>query len=447
MSGYIVRKVNMVNITIPYSPRPQQIAVHNSSARFKVVVAHRRMGKSVLAINELIKNILTHPLKNPQGAFISPDQRQSRRNAWSYLKEFLGPVPGVSYNEAELRADLPNGGKIYLMGAENYHSLRGMYFDAIVMDEVGNIPANFFSEIIRPALADRKGKALFIGTAMRGSTLHDLYKMASRDDTKDWEAFLFRASETGVIDPDELEALKLEMPPEIYAQEFESSFEVTNPASYYGASLAKLRTNGQIGDFPYDPYLPVITSFDLGVTDKTAIWFAQVREGRVTIIDYFEEHFADIAEYVPVLNSKPYLYDYHILPHDVHQARGTGATRYDILKRAGLNVKVAPKYSVDDGIAAVHRLLPRCYFNEQAVDKGLEALRLYSAVINKNTGESTGVPDHKWSDAADAFRYLAVMLKPALLGDKPKEPFFDPRKNRWINPLQERVDDYDPFKY
>lgn len=117
-----------------------------------------------MAVNHLLRAAIMHTGRSPRFAYLAPTYRQAKAVAWDYLKQFSGAIPGVKFHETELRADLPNGARLTLLGAENPDSLRGIYLDGCVMDEVADMPETVFPEIIRPALSDRKGFCYFIGT-------------------------------------------------------------------------------------------------------------------------------------------------------------------------------------------------------------------------------------------------------------------------------------------
>jgi len=144
-------------IEIPYKPRPYQLEVHDNKKRFNVLVCHRRFGKSVLSINELIKTAAAKP--RALLAFIAPTYRQGKSIAWEYLKFYTKPLMyfGGSRNETELRIDLFNGSRIQIFGADNPDSIRGMGFDGVVMDEYAIMSPRVWTEIVRPAVSDKLG--------------------------------------------------------------------------------------------------------------------------------------------------------------------------------------------------------------------------------------------------------------------------------------------------
>ena len=188
---------------------------------------------------------------NPRFAYMAPTYRQAKNVAWDYIKQFAGKIPNVKFHETELRCDLPNGARISLLGAENPDSLRGIYLDGCVMDEVADMPENVFPEVLRPALSDRKGFCIFVGTPKGHNAFYDYYEQATGSD--DWLAAVYKASQTGLLDDEELEAAKRMMTHDQYMQEFECSWNANVPGAIYGADLEKIATAGQITKVPYDP--------------------------------------------------------------------------------------------------------------------------------------------------------------------------------------------------
>ena len=214
----------MKQIVIPYNPREIQNFLHKKcdKNRFNVIIVHRRGGKTVFAINHLIKAALTNKRPYPKYAFISPYRIQGKSTAWDYMKQFSAAIPGTKFNESELRVDFSvNNSRIQIIGAENSNAIRGQYFDGIIVDETQNVAPDLFDTILRPCLSDRGGFAIFIGTPRGRNYFYELHEMAKH--TKDWYTCIFKASETDIIDKGELDAAKSIMSPEAYAQEMELS--------------------------------------------------------------------------------------------------------------------------------------------------------------------------------------------------------------------------------
>lgn len=359
---------------------------------------------------------LTNKLDRPQYAYISPEKSQTRRNTWDEFKKYLGFWPNVSFHEADLRIELPIVGEkkaiIYLGGADNPHSFKGMYLDGVVFDEVAQMPRSIWSDTIRPALSDRKGWGLFIGTPMGKNFFKDLYEYGLSGKSKEWSSFMFKVSETKLIADKELESILLETGDQLYNQNYECSFEAELEGSYYGPLLSHLKTEGRIGDVKYNPNLPVITSWDMGL-DKTCVWFAQQVDGKVNVIDYYEDSKQLLTHFINVVLSKPYTYAYHIVPHDVEQGNQVVAvTRHDQMIQAGMKTVIASKLGVDEGISLVRSLLMLCSFNAKNCEKGLEALTHYRSKYDDKNEIQKRIPIHDWaSHGADSFRYLAVGIR------------------------------------
>lgn len=435
------KKEKTKDIISPYIPRPLQQVVHDTRGRFTVIAAHRRWGKSKMCIEEVNREAWRNPRERPQYAYLGPERTQVKMVVWDEWKQHLRNVPGINFNESELRIDFPDrmmggkivqGARIYLRGADNPDSLRGIYLDGVIMDEVAQMPKSVWTQVIRPALSDRLGWAMFIGTPKGKNFFYDLYVQADTGKNKKgmpvngWKAFMFKASETGYVGADELEDAKNDMSPEEYDQEYECSFDAALQGTYYGKTMEHLRAEGGVGTYTYNPKYPVITSWDLGINDLTVIWFAQQYDGITYIIDYYEDSNKAIPHYVNVIKAKPYIYDYHIMPHDVNKRSfSTGVTRVEEFIRADLKVRVAPKLPIFDGINAVRSILPLCRFNESRCEKGLIALFHYRSALNEKLGVQQQVPIHdKYSHAADAFRYLAITLRPkkGVLGEDHTNP-------------------------
>ncbi len=291
--------------------------------------------------------------------------------------------------------------------------MRGLYFDSVVLDEPADFPMSAWPTVIRPALSDRKGKATFIGTPKGKNEFWDTYHNAQTD--PNWFCAMHKASETGILDQEELDEALRTMGEDRYAQEFECSFEAAIQGAYYGTEMKRLTEDGRIGRVPYDRALGVVTAWDLGVGDSTAIWFAQYAGPEIRIIDYYESSGVGLDHYARVLQEKEYVYDQHILPHDVQvKELGTGKSRLETLDALGIRpVTIAPKLMVDDGIQAVRSMLDKCWFDSERCDRGIEALRQYQRDFDEKGKTWRGRPKHDWtSHGADAMRYLATGYRP-----------------------------------
>ena len=422
-------------IEIPYHPRPLQreVARLMRSHRFGVMVCHRRFGKTVLGVNLNQQTALTCELERPRVAYIGPTYTQGKAVAWDYMQHYARPIPGVVFNQSELRVDYPNdnAGQARIYGADNPDALRGIYLDRAVLDEFGLHPPKTFSEVIGPTLVDRGGSALFLGTPNGKNQFYEIAQHAKARQASgdpDWFFVEYKASQTGLLDPAFLAQARQTMTDDEYEQEFECSFEAAVKGAIYAKELLALRATHQIASVPYDPMMPVETYWDLGM--HMAIWFVQsLRSGEVRVIDYYESGgTSSLQECVKVLREKPYTYGRHVAPHDIQvkEMSMDGKARIDIARSLGIAFEVAPKLEVEDGINAARLFFPRCWFDAERCKAGLEALQHYRRDFNSRLNEYKAVPVHDWaSHGADAFRYLAVSHR----HPKEKTP-----KNYKVNP-------------
>ncbi len=398
-------------IIIPYKPREPQLQIHQAMEkdRFVVAVAHRRMGKTVAALNELIRSAMNNEQQNPRYAYIAPTYSQAKRVAWDYLTYFARPLDAKA-NIAELRVDFFDR-RIQLYGSDNPDSLRGQYFDGVVLDEIGDQNPKIWNEIIRPALADRKGWCLFIGTPKGNNHFKELFDRAGQEEG--WSALQFKASETKLLDEKELWAAKKEMGDDKYNQEFECSFNAAVEGSYYGKLLNDLEEKGRMCPIDRDDLCRTYVAWDLGMGDSTAMWVAQVTGQEIRIMDYVENHGQGLDWYVGWLKDNKWHQAEQLLPHDVEvRELGTGKSRLEVLREAGLDVRVLPRLSVEDGIQAVRRMIPKCWFNMPQVKQGLDCLRNYRREYDEKRNVFYDKPMHDWaSHGSDAFRYLALGME------------------------------------
>lgn len=409
-----------ITVTIPYAPRGQFVAYHNRKQRWACVAAHRRCGKTVACINDLIKGALTCTKPNPRFAYIAPLYAQAKDVAWTYLKHFTATIPGVETNESELRVDLPNGARIRLYGADNYDRMRGIYLDGVVLDEYADMDPRAWAEVIRPALSDRQGWATFIGTPKGRNAffgiMHGGETFGGAVNDPDWFSMTLKASETKLVADEELAAMRKVLTPEQYEQELECSFDAAIVGAYYGREMAAIESQKRIMRVPWEPSLPVYTAWDLGLDDATAIWFAQLAGSEVRLIDYYEANNTALSEVARVIrNEKPYTYAEHYLPHDVQiREMMTNKSRKESLEALQIrNIVVTPAERVEEGINAARMMLPKCVFDAEQCKRGIEALKQYRREWDDKLKTFRLRPLHDWtSHGADAFRYLAMNLKP-----------------------------------
>lgn len=199
-----------------------QQKVYSSPARFKVVAAGRRCGKSRLAAWKLIIKALQTP--NVTTFYVAPTQGQARDIMWSILEELAHPVTKSKHvNNMEFK--LINGSRIALKGADRPDTMRGVSLEYLVMDEYADMKPQVWEEVLRPALADRKGDALFIGTPKGRNHFYDLFVYADKAEDSSYEGWHFTSYDNETLDPEEINLAKKSMSSFAFRQEFMASFE------------------------------------------------------------------------------------------------------------------------------------------------------------------------------------------------------------------------------
>lgn len=411
-----IQPVDKQEFETGYIPRTQQFQLHKDLKRFSVVVCHRRFGKSVFAINHLINKALKCKLPMPRYAFIAPTYGQAKRIAWSYLHMFTEKIPGVTYNEAELRVDFAhNGARIMILSAENYVGLKGIYLDGGILDEFADMNPAVWREALRPTLSDRKGWCLFLGTPRGQNHFYELYEYAKSGKDPDWYCQLFRASETGIIDAKELASAKLQMTEEEYEQEYEVSFNAGLIGAYFAKELTAAEKTDRIRHVPLDRQYPVDTYWDLGINDVTAIWFGQTIRGEHRFVDYYEASGLSLAEILADVQKKGFVLGEFVLPHDA-KARdlSTGKSQQQIFNDLGCRrVRIIPRIGTKrDSINAARMVFPKCWFDKEKCEKGLKTLANYQRKWDSKNNVFQDTPLHNWaSNGADAFQQFAMGVR------------------------------------
>lgn len=210
-------------IDLGYRPRDWQKVVHKSRKRFTVCALHRRAGKTELAVMELINEALRFGKPLGLFAYIAPFLRQAKAIAWHRLKHYACKIPGVEVNESELWVRFPgNDAVIRLFGGDNADSLRGLRLDGVVIDEVAQIKPELWEEVVQPALSDRKGWALFIGTP-KGLNLFSRLYFDAQSKT-DWQHARYTVYDTQAIDAAEVQRLRADMSDNAFAREYLCDF-------------------------------------------------------------------------------------------------------------------------------------------------------------------------------------------------------------------------------
>jgi hypothetical protein len=395
---------------------------HERTKRWACLVAHRRAGKTVAAVNDMIRAAAMY--QGPYGlfAYVSPYRSQAKAIAWQYFKDGAHPIT-QSVNEQELTITLINGSQIRLYGAETADNMRGLGFSGVYMDEFGDFKPSVFGNVIRPALSDKQGWAVFGGTPKGKNQFWEIYETAKRL-PDEWFLLRLPASSSGLLPAGELAAAKAQLAEDQYLQEYECSFEAAILGAFFGKEMrqAEPRINERV---VFEPGYPVHTAWDLGYRDDTAIWWYQVVGGEVRVIDFFAVSGADIRAIAEVVVNKGYTYGKHHLPHDARaKSLQTGRSIVEQLAdHLGINhLSVVPNIGLQDGIQAIRQMLPRTWFNSVKCGDGIEALRQYQREYDEDKKAFRASPRHDWtSHPADAFRMLAVAWRAEPSAQRPLE--------------------------
>ena len=434
------------SVVIPYAPRHWAQELHGSLKRWAALVLCRRAGKTTGILNHHqraatddaweLRRLRTQLPGTPETTLrpllrqrhyghVMPTMRQAKLVAWDMLKYYAQPIPGAIPNEVDLCVRYPNGCRVQLFGADNPDGFRGLGFSGISFDEYSQQPPNLFSEVISKALADHLGYAIFAGTIKGKDHLwrtHDSARVNPEWLTiwRDVDAIL--ATESGITIQAITQALEDDrklvaqglMTQAEFDQEWYLSVDAAVKGAYYIKQLTQARADGRITRVPYEPLLPVDTTWDLGISDSMAIWFSQsLRSGEVRIIDYYEASDEGMPFYVRVLADRGYVYGKHWAPHDIRvRELSTGKSRLETAASLGIKFEIVPDIPVKDGIDAARLLLATCWFDETKTEAGRNALAHYRKGWNQQLQEYKDAPVHNWAEhGASSFRYLAVWHK------------------------------------
>jgi phage terminase large subunit len=243
-------------VQLDYQPRQAFLPFHQRTKRSSVIVAHRRAGKTFSVIQDLIARALNFQKKDKNGkalpkpkfAYLCPYKGQAKQVAWQYLIDFTKAIPGVKKNETELWIEIPtvagDTARIFLAGADNPDNLRGLYFDGVVLDEYGDMKPEVYSTVIRPALADRKGWVVFMGTPKGKNDFYRRWELAQQQPNK-YFSLRLKASDSGILEAAEIEDMQSEMEVEEWQQELECSFDAAFRGSFYGKQIMSAEAQGK----------------------------------------------------------------------------------------------------------------------------------------------------------------------------------------------------------
>lgn len=406
--------------TLPYTPRQALQHFHKRTQRFAFLICHRRCGKTVACVAELVLRAIYTKKKNAQYAYICPFRSQAKAVAWNYLVEMTAGL-AVDVRVSELSVTLPNGAKIWLSGSDNVNALRGIYLDGAVLDEFAQCRPDLLEAVIMPCLLDRKGWLVIIGTAYgRLNQFYEYYEKSKTD--PNWFHADIKIYDSHVIPLDEQERIKGSISDAKWRQEFLNDFSAELVGTYYASLINEAEQNHRISDLINVDYaLPTHVSFDIGRGDNTAVWFWQETPHGINVIDFYQTNGQPAQHYIDYLKGTPYKLATINLPHDAKAK--TFATQKSTLEQfvhafeanPDIQVQIVPRLSVEDGIEAVRQILPYTHFLLPNTFYGVECLRVYRKQYDEKNRCFSNTPLHDYSsDAADSFRYLAIMAKKRL---------------------------------
>ena len=241
-------------IDLGYRPRAWQKECHTRKERFTVLALHRRAGKTELAIMELVDKALRFPKDLGLFFYIAPFLKQAKAIAWARLKQRLEPLlqaGAAEISESDLMVRfVHNGAVIRIYGADNPDAMRGVRLDGAVIDEVAQIKPEVWTDILQPALSDRMGWALFIGTPAGVNLFSELfYRAKSRDG---WHSALYTVYDTESIDPNEVDRLKLDMPEASFNREYLCDFTAAGDNQLISLADVQTASGRHVGKDKYD---------------------------------------------------------------------------------------------------------------------------------------------------------------------------------------------------
>lgn len=396
---------------LTYDPRWQFLPLHNRDKRWAVLNTHRRAGKTVALVNDLIYGAITNQKYKPQYAYIAPTYSQAKKIAWVYLKDYAEKYMGKPPAEAELKITLKNEAVIYVLGADNADSLRGLYLDGTVLDEYALFRPSVFDQVVRPALSDRKGWAIFASTPRGKNLFYEVVKKAQRNPA-DWVNLHLPADTSQIIPFEELEDLRKDMDPESFAQEYLCSFDSALKGAIYSDEVNSMfLENRVVQGGLYDQNLPTHCVFDLGFTDATVcIWFQLSKDGAVRLVACEATTGTDIFYHIDKIMTFGGELGEVFLPHDARAKNlQTGKSIIEQFLKEGITPRIVTSHKVRDGISAVRRLFPLISVDEPATGDLLEAMKAYRREWDDNKLMFSDTPLHDWSsDYCDCLRYLAI---------------------------------------
>ena len=390
-----------------------QKTISESDARFKVVAAGRRFGKSFLSLS-LMAKVARYPYS--QVWYVTTTYSAAKNIMWSYLKEKLQRFGWAkSFHEVALQANLVNGSVISLKGANNPDSLRGIGLNYLVMDEAAYLEERVWTEVLRPTLSDKQGGALFISSPSGRNWFYDLWIDGQEYDEEDWESWQFTTLEGGNVPPEEVEAARRNLDTRTFEQEYEAEFVTYTGLVYYGFDYRE-----SVVDKDYDPDLPVMIGMDFNIDPMTATIFQEdENDGTLFLVDEIEifgSNTDEMAEEILCRYPETYITVFPDPACVQSRTSAGGRTDLSILQSYGFKCKFRRKHPlIRDRINSVNSALcaadgTRRLLISKTCKRVINAFERHSYKKGTNLPEKGGESD--LSHITDSVGYLVEYLYP-----------------------------------
>jgi len=406
--------VSGVTIPFNYVPRPQQQpfwgAMQKPGIDRAVLVWPRRFGKDTTCLNFTITKMLQRP-----GLYVHmfPEYAQGRRILWEGInrdgfrfRDYFHPSivakrkdGSPDMDEQEMRVRVINGAVWQIAGSDRYDALRGGNPVGLTMSEYSYQNPRAWATL-SPILNENGGWAVFEFTPNGKNHAWKLFSGAK--DLPNWFVQRLTLADTQHIPASKIaEDLALGvLTEEDVQQEYYCSFESGSFGSYYGRLMAQMYTDDRVTRVPWDPMLPVLTAWDIGMDDQTAIGFFQLAPREIRCIDYYENSGEGLPHYANLLRSKGYVYSQHLMPHDAEVTEwGSGRTRWEIALSLGIRpIKVVRRPDdKSDTHEAVRRILPRMVMDAKKCERWIDALTSYGKAWDEKLQTFKRTPRHDWA--------------------------------------------------
>lgn len=441
-------------IKLPYLYERRDYQIHfwqaKYSGKYKIIVIiwHRRAGKDVTCWNAAIEHGSEEPMTIK---YLFPTNDMARDNLWeSYTNDgtrftdfFPKPLRLRKHNKDDglndslKRIEYITGGSIRVMSAHRPERARGGNSKLFVLSEFQNMDPKII-DIIMPII-EANGGMLIVNLTANGDSAAKGLVEAWEKDPDVWVQHL-PVTKTNVFSPEQMERIRRQAVAMFISrgqseeeanafidQEYYCSWDSPVVGSYFGAAIRRAEDDGRVRELPYDSQLLVNTYWDLGIDDSMSIWFVQLHNSEIRLIDYYENSGEGLAHYASVLKQKGYNYGTHYAPHDIEvRELTTGISRKDTAAKLGIAFSTVKRPTKkEDGIDAIRSILSRCYFDDRKTDRGRKALKGYRKKWNEKMMKYENEPVHDWtSHGTDAFQTLALS-NPQVVVNHYQQPDFN----------------------